>query len=169
MKLFTLLLFVCEKGYILLQNIDWENMVHTITFLVKLFLALQDIWEKVMKQQHPYRSRSSHPEVFLRKGVLKICSKFTGEPPYRSAISIKLQSNFIEIALRHGYSPVNLLHIFRTLFPGNTSGWLLLYICIGLVDIVLWPKTLGNRLSILTSVLVVFDYFFRCQKSTYPI
>ena len=23
--------------------------------------------------------RSSHPEVFLRKGVLKICSKFTGE------------------------------------------------------------------------------------------
>ena len=26
--------------------------------------------------------------------------------------------------LRHGYSPVNLLHIFRT--PLNTSGWLLL-------------------------------------------
>ena len=41
-------------------------------------------------------------------------------------ISIKLQSNFIEIALRHGCSPVNLLHIFRTAFPRNTSGWLLL-------------------------------------------
>ena len=38
----------------------------------------------------------------------------------------KLQSNFIEIALRHGYSPVNLLHIFRTPFPRNTSEWLLL-------------------------------------------
>ena len=25
--------------------------------------------------------RSSHPEVFLRKGALKICSKFTGEHP----------------------------------------------------------------------------------------
>ena len=36
--------------------------------------------------------RSSQPEVFLGKGVLKICSKFTGEHPCRSAISIKLQS-----------------------------------------------------------------------------
>ena len=37
--------------------------------------------------------RSSHPDVFLVKGVLKICSKFTSEHPCRSAISIKLQSN----------------------------------------------------------------------------
>ena len=36
-------------------------------------------------------------------------------------VSIKLQSNFIEIALRHGHSPVNLLHIFRTPFSHNTS------------------------------------------------
>ena len=34
--------------------------------------------------------RSSRPEVFLRKGVLNICSKLTGEHPCRSAISIKL-------------------------------------------------------------------------------
>ena len=31
--------------------------------------------------------RSSHPEVFLGKGVLKICNRFTGEHPCRSAIS----------------------------------------------------------------------------------
>ena len=31
--------------------------------------------------------------MFLRKGVLKICSKFTGEHPCQSVISIKLQSN----------------------------------------------------------------------------
>ena len=71
--------------------------------------------------------RSSPPVVFLGKGVLKICSKFTGENPCRSVISIELQSNFIEIALRHGCSPVNLLHIFKTTFPQNTSGKLLLY------------------------------------------
>ena len=65
--------------------------------------------------------RSSHPEVFLEKGVLKICSKFTGEHPCQSAISIN-----IDIALRHGCSPVNLLHIFRTTFLKNTSGRLLL-------------------------------------------
>ena len=70
--------------------------------------------------------RSSHPKVFLWKGVLKICSKFTGEHTCRSAISIKFLCNFIEIALRHGCSPVNLLHIFRTPFPRNTSGRLLL-------------------------------------------
>ena len=71
--------------------------------------------------------RSSHSKMFLRKGVLKIYSKLTGEHPCRSAISIKLQSNFIESTLRHGCSPVNLLHIFRTPFPRNTSQWLLLY------------------------------------------
>ena len=35
-------------------------------------------------------------------------------------------SNFIEITLWHGCSPVNLQHIFRTSFPKNTSGGLLL-------------------------------------------
>ena len=64
--------------------------------------------------------------MFLGKIVQKICSKFTEEHPCRSVTSIKLQSNFIEIALRHGCSPVNLLHIFRTPFSRNTSGWLLL-------------------------------------------
>ena len=38
--------------------------------------------------------RNSHSEVFQGKGVLKTCSKFTGEHPGRSAISIKLQSNW---------------------------------------------------------------------------
>ena len=33
--------------------------------------------------------RSSPPEVFLGKGVVKIFSEFTGEQPCRSAISIK--------------------------------------------------------------------------------
>ena len=36
------------------------------------------------------RFRSSLPEVFLGKGFLKICSKFTEEHPCRSAISITL-------------------------------------------------------------------------------
>ena len=39
--------------------------------------------------------------MFLREGVLKICSKFTGEHPCRSVISIKLLCNIIEITLQH--------------------------------------------------------------------
>ena len=65
-------------------------------------------------------------EVFLQKGVLKICSKFTEKHLCRSAISIKLICKIFEIALRRGCSPVNFLHIFRTHFPKNFSGWLVL-------------------------------------------
>ena len=83
---------------------------------------------KYVLRPNVYRFRSSHPKFFLGKGVLQICSKLTGEHLCRSAISMKLQSNFIEIALRHGCSPVNLLHIFRTPFPKNTSEGLLLEI-----------------------------------------
>ena len=66
-------------------------------------------------------------EVFLVKGVLKICNKFTGKHLYRGLISITLQSIFIDITLPHRCSPVNLLHIFRTTFSKNISGWLLPY------------------------------------------
>ena len=38
----------------------------------------------------------------------------------------KCESNFIKIALWYVCSPVFLVHIFRTLFPKNTSGGLLL-------------------------------------------
>ena len=64
---------------------------------------------------------SSLSEVFLKNGVLKICSKFTVEHLCRSVISIKLQSNFIEITYQHGCSSAKLLHIFRTPFYKNTS------------------------------------------------
>ena len=75
-----------------------------------------------------YTLRSSHPEVFLRKGVLEMYRKFTREHPCRSVTSIKLLCIFIEITLRDdGCSQVNLQHISRTPFSKNTSGWLLLY------------------------------------------
>ena len=48
--------------------------------------------------------------------------------PSQNVISIKLLCKFVEITLRHGCSPVNLLYIFKPPFPKNTSGWLLLMI-----------------------------------------
>ena len=41
-------------------------------------------------------------------------------------ISIKLQNNFNEITLQHGWPPINLLYIFRTYFFKNDHGVLLL-------------------------------------------
>ena len=81
------------------------------------------LWIYLFESRHAI-IRSNPPEVIL--GVLKIGIKFTGEHSYRSVISIKLLCNFIEITLRHGCSPVNLLYIFRTPLPKKTSGGLLL-------------------------------------------
>ena len=50
-------------------------------------------------------NKQKQPEVFLGKDIPKICSTFTGEHPYRSATSTKLQSKFIKITLRHGCYP----------------------------------------------------------------
>ena len=97
---------------------------HYIISLSNLFnIPISKFWLHIMSN---WNDRSSHPELFLGKGVLKICSKFTGEHPCRNAISIKLFSNFFEIGLWHGCFPINLLHIFRKSFPKNTSGLLLL-------------------------------------------
>ena len=50
----------------------------------------------VLKFLHMSIFRSSCPEVFLRKGVLKISSKFTGEHPCWSVISIKLHAALLK-------------------------------------------------------------------------
>ena len=56
--------------------------------------------------------KSSLSDVFLGKGFLKLCSKFTGKHP-------------CQITLPHGCSAANLFHIFRAVFK-NTYGGLLL-------------------------------------------
>ena len=66
----------------------------------KWILYVSDVWSRLTvakfikrkKRQEDFNAtmtRSSHPEVFLRKGALKICNKCTGEQPCRSVISIK--------------------------------------------------------------------------------
>ena len=107
-------------------TIHFEENVHknqALSLPEYLFTYLEKLVIKPIKSNV---SRKSPPVVFLRKDVLKICSKFTGQHSYQSVISIKLPCNFIEIALRHGCSPVNLLHVFRTPFYKNTNGGLLL-------------------------------------------
>ena len=68
-----------------------------------------------------FACRSSHPDVLLRKGVPKVCIKFTGEYPCRSVISIKK----FPTSLKSRFS-MGLLNIFRRIFPKYTSGWLLM-------------------------------------------
>ena len=58
--------------------------------------------------------------VVLKKSYSENMQQIYRKHLCQSVISIKLQSNFIEITLCHGCFPVNLLHIFRTPFLKNT-------------------------------------------------
>ena len=99
-------------------------MCDTTSLKVALYFAV--VFWIVHYRKCSNLARSSPPEMFLGKGVLKKWSKLTGELPCRNVISIKLLCNFIESPIRHGCSPVNLLHILRTPFYKNISRWLLL-------------------------------------------
>ena len=79
------------SGFLMFSGGIKRDLWHEMGWLSILFLQDTNI-------------RSSRPEVFFRKGVLKICSKFTGEHP-------------CQIVSPHGCSPTNLWCIFRTPFP----------------------------------------------------
>ena len=88
--------------------------------IVVIFIKEVDIYNlkllKLLLQKQPL------------KGVLeKRCSE-NMQQIYRRTPMPKCNFNKVakQLAHRHGCSPVNLLHIFRTPFPGNISGWLLL-------------------------------------------
>ena len=110
----SLFWFLCLSSFLPMESMFWSIRSANTSVSIVFNLIFR------------YNARSSRPEVLLGKDVLKICSKFTGEYPCRSVISIKLLCNFTEITLRHGCSPLNLLDTFRTPFFKNTSGWLLL-------------------------------------------
>ena len=108
-----------------IANFSWKRQLRSPIFS-KVAILQPAASSKVDLVASFSRNRNSCPEVFIKKGVMKICNKFPGEHPCRSAISVKLQSNFFEITFRHGRSPVNLLYIFRSPVPKNTSRRLLL-------------------------------------------
>ena len=83
------LLSVCDLA--ISQNRDVQEMIfrnHSLDFLSKILVNyLRKIFSVI---------RGSSPELFLGKGVLKICSKFTGEHTCRGVISIKLISPIMQ-------------------------------------------------------------------------
>ena len=107
-------------------------MLRFVPIMLRLKICVQMQLKRIKYIPDRYwtnKCRSSHPEVFLLIVVLKIRSKFTGWHLWWSAISIKLQSNFIEIRTSASVFSCNLVHIFITAFLQNTSGRLLLEMC----------------------------------------
>ena len=97
----------------------------------------QFIWNLKFSQlnnisKFPLSYISNHPRGVLKKRCSENIQQMYRRTPMpkcdfnKVAKQSKLQGNFIEIALRYGCSPINLLHIFKIPFPKNTSEGLLL-------------------------------------------
>ena len=100
---FELLLFFC-------QNESFYRLLNYVSLPVDKYLFKMN---KNALENRPWMFRGvletrSPPEEFLRKTVLKICNKFTGEQPCQS-----------EITLGHGCSPVS--WNFSVYFPLKIS------------------------------------------------
>ena len=84
----TTTIFVFKNGAVKAQHDLFANEPFLRKMLVSFFSLCYSSkhWRKsrgkLMQSSETYGS--SHPEVFLEKRVLKICSKFTGEHPCRS-------------------------------------------------------------------------------------
>ena len=78
-----------------LINMLWRNYYRRYEWFVYelwrwWFLPFQ--WHKKFIEKLTYL-RNSHAEMFLGRDILKICSKFTGEHPCRSAVALQLYWN----------------------------------------------------------------------------
>ena len=97
-----------------------------VLLIIKLSIAGHNIYvENIFRHIDTFFQKQPSRGV-LRKWSSKTLQQMYRKKPCRRFISIKLLCNFIEIAHWHGCFPVNLLHIFKTPFPRNTSGLLLL-------------------------------------------
>ena len=104
--------------------------------LIRIILTLNHHKYKKLLQKQPSRgaprercSESIQPAYVPTQGEKK--KKIYGRTPMPKCDFNKVA---LQLTLRYGCTPVNLVHIFRTPFPTNTSGGLFLV----LVVILLW-------------------------------
>ena len=96
---------------------SWQGSEYTSLrlFCIATEISTTKVYPANKLQKQPSRG------VLKKKWYSENMQQIYSEHPCRSVISIKMLCNFIGIPLWHGCSPVNLLHIFRTPFPKNTS------------------------------------------------
>ena len=114
-----------DENMILERQVNLAESDRRYFYIIRNFPVTSLIFLSCFKlyNGHLHQSfRSSPPEVFLGKGVLRICSKFTGEHPSRSVIWIKLQWNHTSVWV----FSCEFLAYFQTPFSKNTSRRLLL-------------------------------------------
>ena len=134
---------------------DFFQACSKLTFYCNLYAYL------ILCQASKMELQKQPSEVFLRTGVLKICSKFTGEHLSRSLISIKLLCSFIVIALWRRCSPVN---IFRTPFLKSASRWLFLELFSKIMN-----GFLKSSYSCFLWKIIIYCNKLHCVISDFPV
>ena len=111
-------------GWLLLKVWIWQMSKQ------KILIAMMENNLVFVKGVH---IKTQGKKLYIQKqpsrGILKKRFSENTQPIYRITPMPKCDFNKVatEIALRHGCSSVNLLHIFRASFPKNPFGRLLLY------------------------------------------
>ena len=103
--------------------VTWKHLNFFANFRTEPFLLF-------FKQQFSHDIRHIYKPVQLQK------------QPYRGVLTKRISN---ETALCHGCSPVNLLQIFRTSFPNNTFGGLLLQLLRKLLELLRILKILESQ------------------------
>ena len=113
-----------------------------------------------LKDHHLFQTfvlfRSSHPDVFLEKRVLKICSKLTGEHPCQSAISIKLLCKILKDTY-FGEHLFSRTPIQMAAFECFWCNKVLPYLC----SIKIWKHLIKRTCFIKTCSFPVLECFFQ--------
>ena len=104
---------------------QFHNHIHLYFYRHLLDLRLISAELKVLAIEFCNRSRSTFQKQPPRGVPRKSCSE-NMQQIYRRTPMPKCDFNKVVLQLRHGCSPVNLFHIFRTPFSKNTFGGLLL-------------------------------------------
>ena len=103
---FQLLLLLCNTSICLLIDREWQKNTQRLV------------------------SRSSLPEVFFKKGVLRNFTKFTGKHLYQSLFFNKVaglrSATLLKKRLLHRCVPVSFVRFLRTPFHTEQLRWLLL-------------------------------------------
>ena len=121
-----------EKVFLEISQNSWENTYSRISFLIKLQtlrLWLATLLKKsFLAQVFSCEFCEASKNIFFTKHHRTTASvnllHVTGLFPYPTNISenLWLYCSFMEIAFRHGCSPVNLLHSFRAPFLRTPLG-----------------------------------------------
>ena len=119
----------CEELKYFLSSCLWDLNYNHLLYNKMYVIVIFSSWSKRIFSHFLKlisQLTEATPQVFFRESVLKICSKYKEKHPRRSCDFSKVACRYIEVALKHGRSPVNFLYIFGTPFYNNTSGELLL-------------------------------------------